>query len=77
MDEALYDKKYSGSRALYELSVKGDDVVIEYLGPDKKTITQAYRSAQISLPGDLDLTQRALRIIFSDYCKPEKPKTPF
>lgn len=75
MDEALYDKKYSGSRVLYELSVKGDDVVIEYLSPDKKTVIQAYRSAQISLPGEPDLTQRALRIVFSDYCKAEAPKT--
>jgi hypothetical protein len=77
MDEALFDKKYSGPRVLYELSVKGDDVVIEYLGPDKKTVTQSFRSAQIPLPGDIDPTQKALKIIFADHCKAEKPKIPF
>lgn len=77
MDEALFDKKYSGSRVLNELSVKGNDVVIEYLGADKKTVLQAYRSAQISLPGDIDLTQKALKIIFTDHCKAETPKAPF
>jgi hypothetical protein len=77
MDEALFDKNYSGPRVSNQLSVKGDDVVVEYLDPDKKTIIQGYRSAQISLPGDIDQTQKALRIIFSDHCKPEKPKTPF
>ena len=77
MDDALFDKKYSGSRVSYELNVKGDDVVIEYLNLDKKTVIQGYRSAQIPLPGDIDQTQKALRIIFTDHCKAEKPKTPF
>jgi hypothetical protein len=77
MDDALFDKNYSGSHVFYQLNVKGDDVVIEYLSPDKKTVTQGYRSAQIPLPGDIDQTQKALRIIFSDHCKPEKPKTLF
>jgi hypothetical protein len=77
MGEALFDKKYSGSRVLYELDVKGDEPVIEYLSPDKKSVVQSFRSAQISLPGDIDLTQKALKIIFTDYCKEEKPKPPF
>jgi hypothetical protein len=77
MDVALFDKKYSGSRVSYVLNVKGDDVVVEYLSPDKKTVTQGYRSAQIALPGDIEQTRKALRIIFTDYCKPEKPKTLF
>ena len=77
MDDAIFGKKYSGSRPYYELDVKGDDVVIEYLNPDKKTVAQGYRSAQIPLPGDIDLTQKALRIIFTDHCKAEKPKAPF
>src|SRR4029079_12843915 len=77
MDEALYDKKYSGSRVLYELDVKGDDVVVEYLGPDKTTVVQSFRSAQIPLPVDIDLTQKALRIIFTDFCKADAPKAPF
>ena len=77
MDDAIFGKKYSGARPYYELDVKGDDVVIEYLNLDKKTVVQGYRSAQIPLPGDIDLTQKALRIIFSDHCKAEKPKAPF
>jgi hypothetical protein len=77
MDDAIFGKKYSGSRPYYELDVKGDDVVFEYLNLDKKTVVQSYRSAQIPLPGDIDQTQKALRIIFTDYCKAEKPKAPF
>jgi hypothetical protein len=77
MDDASYDKKYAGSRVYYELDVKGDDVVIEYLNVDKKTVLQGYRSAQIPLPGDIDQTRKALGIIFADHCKAEKPKVPF
>jgi hypothetical protein len=77
MDDAIFGKKYSGSRPYYELDVKGDDVVIEYLNPDKKTVAQGYRSAQIPLPGDIDQTQKALRLIFTDHCKTEKPKALF
>jgi hypothetical protein len=77
MEDALFIKKYSGSRVYYELNVKGDEVVVEYLNLDKKTVVQGYRSAQISLPGDIDQTQKALRIIFTNQCETEKPKTPF
>lgn len=77
MDAALFDKKYAGSKVIYQLDVKGDDDVIEYLAPDGKTVTQGYRSAQIALPGDIDQTQKALKIIFSQYCKTETPKSPF
>jgi hypothetical protein len=77
MDNALFDKKYSGSRVSYELNVKADDVVIEYLDVDKKMVIQGYRSAQVPLPGDIDQTQKALRVIFTDHCKPQKPQTPF
>ena len=77
MDGAIFGKKYSGSRSYYELDVKGDDVVIEYLNLDKKTVAQGYRSAQIPLPGDIEQTQKALRIIFTDHCQAEKPKAPF
>src|ERR1043165_5746395 len=31
MDDAIFGKKYSGARPYYELDVKGDDVVFEYL----------------------------------------------
>ena len=77
MDDAIFGKKYSGSHPYYELDVKGEDVVIEYLNLDKKTVAQGYRSAQIPLPGDIDQTQRALRLIFTDHCKAERPKAPF
>lgn len=69
MDDALFVKKYSGRRVYYELQVKGDDYVVEYLSLDRQTVTQKYRSAQIPLPGDIDQTNKALQIIFSDYCK--------
>lgn len=77
MDDVSFDKKYAGSRVYYEMDVKGDDVVIEYLSVDKKTVLQGYRSAQIPLPGDIDQTRKALGIIFADHCKAERPKAPF
>jgi hypothetical protein len=77
MDTALYAKKYSGRQPYYELDVKGSNVLLEYLGSDKKTVAQRYRSAKISLPGDIEQTQRALKIIFDRYCPPEKQQAPF
>lgn len=77
MDDAQFDKIYSGSQIGYQLDVKGNDIIIEYLSSDKRTVTQRYRSAQIPLPGDIEQTQKAFRIIFADYCKPEKLKGPF
>ena len=77
MDTALFDKRYAGSRLSYVLDVKGDGVILEYLSADQKTVAQAYRSAQIPLPGDIDQTQKALKIIFSQFCQAEKPQAPF
>ncbi len=77
MDTALFDKRYAGSQPNYVLDVKGDGVILEYLTPDQKSVAQAYRSAQIPLPGDFEQTQKALTIIFSDYCKPKKSQAPF
>jgi hypothetical protein len=77
MDDALFEKRFSGANVSYELDVKGDSIVIEYLDPDKKAVIQGYRSAQIALPGDIDQTQKAFGIIFTKYCKAEKPKSPF
>lgn len=76
MDDALFDKRYSGSRVNYVLDVKGDDVILEYLSADKKTVAQSYRSAQIPLPGDIDQTRKALQIV-EDLCKSKKPNAPF
>lgn len=76
LDAARFNKRYSGPRAVYDIDVQGDDVILEYLAPDKTTVLQAYKSAQIALPGDFDSTQKALKII-SDSCKAEGPKAPF
>ena len=77
IEDALFEKKYSGPRVSYQLNVKGDDVLLEYLSADMKAVTAAYRSAQIPLPGEIELTRKALDIIFKEHCKPEAPKSPF
>jgi hypothetical protein len=77
MDSARISKKYAGSQTLYELEVEGSDVVVDYLKPDKTTVDYGFRSAHIPLPGDPDQTEKALGLIFSQYCKPEKPRAPF
>ena len=77
MDTARISKKYAGSQTLYELEVEGDDVLLEYVKADKSTADYGFRSAHISLPGDPDQTERALALIFSQYCKPERPRSPF
>jgi hypothetical protein len=77
MDSSRISKKYSGVQTLYELEVEGDDVILEYLKGDKTTADYGFKSAHISLPGKPDQTQKALRIIFGEYCKAEAPKSPF
>lgn len=77
METALFAQKYAGSQSYYELDVKGSGVILEYLSPDQASVAQAYRSAQISLPGEIDQTQKALKILFSDYCQASKPQAPF
>jgi hypothetical protein len=77
MDTANFSKIYAGSRTLYSLEVAGDDVILEYLDMDKTTVSQAYKSAQIPLPGNFDQTQKALKIIFTNYCKADQLETPF
>jgi hypothetical protein len=75
-EDTRITKKYSGARTLYELDVASDTVVIEYLGADKTTVVQAYKSAQISLPGNIEQTQKALQII-AGHCKADQQKSPF
>ena len=77
MGTARVTKKYAGSRVLYELEVDGDDILVEYLKMDNRTVDYGFRSAHIPLPGDIEQTERALRLIFSEHCKAEKPKPPF
>jgi hypothetical protein len=76
IEDALFEKRYAGSRVDYVFDVRGDDVILEYLGADKKTVTQSYRSAQIALPGDIDQTRKTLQIV-DDRCKAKKSNTPF
>ena len=76
LDVARFNKRYSGSRTLYDLDVQGEDTILDYLAADKTTVMQSYKTAQIALPGDFDATQRALKII-SDNCKPERLEAPF
>ena len=77
MDGSRISKTYSGRQTNYTLEVDGDDVIIEYLRLDQTTVTNGYKSAQISLPGNIDQTERALHLIFTEHCKADKPKTPF
>jgi hypothetical protein len=77
MDTAGFPKTYAGSQVLYELDVASDNILIEYLDMDKTTVQRGYKSAHIPLPGNIDQTQKALKIIFADYCKAERPKDPF
>ena len=77
MDVARVSKKYSGSQVLYELEVEGDDVLLEFVKLDKTTVDYGFRAAHISLPGNIEQTEKALRLIFAEHCKADKPKSPF
>jgi hypothetical protein len=77
MDSSRISKTYSGQQISYILEVEGDDIIVEHLNPDKTTVARAFKSAQILLPGEIDQSEKALRRIFADYCKSEKPKAPF
>jgi hypothetical protein len=77
MDVARVSKKYSGHDVSYELEVEGDSVLLEFLKPDKTTVDYGFKSAHISLPGNIDRAEKALALIFADYCKVERPRTPF
>ncbi len=65
----------SGGQPTYQLYVEGDDDVVEFLNPDL-TVSHGHRTARFALPGDIDQSERALRLI-ADECKPEKPKPLF
>ena len=77
MDQSRISKKYSGHDVSYELEVEGDGVVLEFLKSDKTTVDYGFKSAHIALPGNIDRTEKALALIFAEYCRAEKPKTPF
>jgi hypothetical protein len=77
MDVSRISKTYSGRQTFYTLEVEGDDVIIEYLNLDKTAVVSRYKSAQISLPGNITQTEKALHLIFSEHCKADDPKPPF
>jgi hypothetical protein len=77
LDTARISKKYAGAQVTYEWEVEGDDIIFEYLKPDKKTVDYGFRSAHIPLPGNVDQTERAIALIYSKYCKQENSKPPF
>lgn len=77
IEDSRISKIYSGSQVSYELEVAGDGIIVEYLNIDKATINFGLKSEHISLPGNIDQTEKALHLIFDEYCKPEKLKTPF
>ena len=76
LDNARISKTYSGQQILYVLEVQGDEIVVEHLNPDKTTVARGFKSAQIALPGGIEQSEKALRII-ADRCKADKPKPPF
>jgi len=65
IDTAFINKTYAGSETIYSLDVKGAEVIVEYLDLGKTTVLHANKSAQISLPGDIDQTNKALALIAS------------
>ena len=72
MDTAFINKTYAGSETIYNLDVKGAEVIVEYLDIGKSTVLHGHKSAQISLPGDIDQTNKALALIAS-LCRNSKP----
>jgi hypothetical protein len=77
LETARISKKYAGPQVIYEWEVESDDVIFEYLKPDKKTVDYGFRSAHIALPGNVEQTERAIALIYSKYCKQEQQKSPF
>ncbi len=75
-DNSRITKDYAGRQTLYKLEIESDTVVIEYLSADKTTVTEAFKSAQIDLPGDIEQTQKALKLI-AERCKGDGSKSPF
>jgi hypothetical protein len=77
MDASRISKTYAGRQIFYEWEVEGDDVILEYLKADKTTVDFGFKSAHISLPGNVDQTEKALHLVFAEHCKADKPKSPF
>jgi hypothetical protein len=77
LDDPRINSTYAGRQARYQLDAESDQTVIEYLAPDKKTVVNAYKSAQIPLPGNIDQTTKALQLVAAR-CKRDNPtRLPF
>ena len=72
MDTAFINKTYAGSETVYSLDVKGGEDIVEYLDLGKSTVLHGHKSAQISLPRDIDQIGKALALIAS-LCRSGKP----
>ena len=77
LDDPRIDSTYSGRQARYQLNAESDQVVVEYLSLDKKTVVNGYKSAQIPLPGNIDQTKKALQLIAARCKTTDAPKLPF
>jgi hypothetical protein len=76
VDTAWFSKRYSGRDVLYTLEVEGPDTIVEYLTADKSRVSYGFKSTNIPLAGDVDLTKKALERI-ATLCPAERPKAPF
>jgi hypothetical protein len=77
LDDPRIDSTYSGRQARYQLDAQSDQLVVEYLSADKKTVVNGYKSAQIPLPGDIDRTKKAMQLIAARCKRDDAPKLPF
>ena len=77
LDDPRINSTYAGRQARYQLDAQSDQIVVEYLSPDKRTVVHGYRSVQIPLPGNIDRTKKAFELI-AERCKEDaSPKLPF
>jgi hypothetical protein len=77
LDDPNIDSTYAGRQVRYQLDVESGNIVVEYLAPDKTTVINGYKSAQIPLPGDIDQTKKALQLIAARCKQDGTPKLPF
>jgi len=77
LDDPRIASTYSGRQARYQLDIESDQVVVEYLNLDKKTVVNGYKSAQIPLPGNIDQTRKALQLIAARCKGDDATKLPF
>lgn len=59
---------------IYILSIEGDSTIVEQTPPYPP---RAHKTWEIPLPGNIDRTMKALKLIFSEICPPDKSQIPF